>query len=204
MAITLQPLRVEAGWLVNYNQLYEVDPLPGNEHYFEGSSLLVLSNDARLKLIDVQWRPEQDLNGEYQIRVLNFVEHFNPKNNTFDKEVYWDNPFLTYTTKSRLKLVEKLEEFMRCLPVFHDPRITLKRGVVDELSESFCIELTTDGFSLELAKRILEQGSANIQNWALDSKEISREILLEFAEKGLTKSIRNKAKQTLNQKQYRI
>jgi hypothetical protein len=63
--MNLQPLRIEAGWQVTYNQLYEVDPTVGNEHYFEGSSLLMLKNKARLKLIDVQWRPERDLNGEY-------------------------------------------------------------------------------------------------------------------------------------------
>ena len=61
--MNLQPLRIDAGWLVSYNQLYEVDPTSGFEPYFDGSSLLILRNNARLKLIDVQWRPEQDLNG---------------------------------------------------------------------------------------------------------------------------------------------
>ena len=35
--MNLQPLRIEAGWQVDYNQLYEVDAVKGFEHYFEGS-----------------------------------------------------------------------------------------------------------------------------------------------------------------------
>ncbi|WP_372938281.1 hypothetical protein [Seonamhaeicola sp.] len=135
--MNLQPLRIAAGWQVDYNQLYEVDPISGYEHYFEGSSLLMLRNNARLKLIDVQWRPERDLNGEFQVNVLNFVENFNSKTNKFDIKPNWEHPFLSFTTKSRLKLVEKLEELMQTLPVYKDPRITKKRGVVDELSETY-------------------------------------------------------------------
>ncbi|MEZ5003315.1 MAG: hypothetical protein R2730_09815 [Chitinophagales bacterium] len=74
-----QPLRIEAGWLVSYHQLYEIDPIKGNENYFEGSSLLMLQNNDRLKIIDVEWRPERDLNGAYQMTVVNFVENFNAK-----------------------------------------------------------------------------------------------------------------------------
>lgn len=50
----LQSLRIEAGWKVKYNQLYEVDPILGFEDYFDGSSLLMLEDTRRLKLIDVE------------------------------------------------------------------------------------------------------------------------------------------------------
>ncbi|WP_147677990.1 hypothetical protein [Algibacter pacificus] len=201
--MTLQPLRIDAGWQVNYNQFYEVDPIPGCEHYFEGSSLLMLQSNGRLKLIDVQWRPEGDLEGEYQVQVLNFLENFNTKTNTFDNDTDWEQPFLMFATKSRLALVEKLEELMRTLPVFTDPRMTIKRGVVDELSESYRLEFEEHGFSINLVKNILENGSAKIQNLILDSEDITREIILEFTRKGITKKVKNKANQKLNSKRFK-
>lgn len=201
--MTLQPLRIDAGWQVNYNQFYEVDPISGYEHYFEGSSLLMLQNKARLKLIDVQWRPEGDLDGEYQVSVLNFLENFNTKTNGFDIDTDWEQPFLSFSTKSRLALVEKLEELMRTLPVFIDPRMTLKRGVIDELSESYRLEFEEHGFSADLIQNILKNGNAKIQNLILDSEDITREILLEFTRKGITKKVKNKATQKLNSKRFK-
>jgi hypothetical protein len=201
--MNLQPLRIEADWQVSYNQLYEIDPILGYEPYFDGSSLLMLRNNIRLKLIDVQWRPELDINGEYQIQVLNFVENFNSKTNEFDTEPNWENPFLTFATKSRLILVDKLEELLRTLPVFEDPRITKRRGVIDELSESYRLKLKENGISIELIKNILEKGSAKIQNHILDSNEITREIILKFTENGITKKVRNKANQKLNSKRFK-
>ena len=79
---------------------------------------LILKNRGRLRLIDVEWRPERDLNGAYHIRVLNFVEIFNPKRNEFDCNPDWENPHLDLIIKSRLELVNKLEELMRTLPRF--------------------------------------------------------------------------------------
>tara|TARA_B110001450_G_scaffold201932_1_gene191115 strand:- start:45 stop:539 length:495 start_codon:yes stop_codon:yes gene_type:complete len=163
----------------------------------------MLRNNIRLKLIDVQWRPELDINGEYQIQVLNFVENFNSKTNEFDTEPNWENPFLTFATKSRLILVDKLEELLRTLPVFEDPRITKRRGVIDELSESYRLKLKENGISIELIKNILEKGSAKIQNHILDSNEITREIILKFTENGITKKVRNKANQKLNCKRFK-
>ena len=199
----LKPLRIEAGWLVNYNQFYEVDPAPGYEHYFEGSSLLLLQNNSRLKLIDLQWRPERDLSGEYQVEVLNFLENFNAKTNEFDIVPNWENPFLTFTSKSSVNLVEILKELNRVLPVYEDPRMTEKRGLVDELSESYRLELLENGISTTLVQKILKYGSPAIQNHLLDQNELTREIILMFAEKGKTKKVRNKAKQKLNSQQFK-
>lgn len=202
--MTLQPLRIEAGWQVIYNQLYEVDPIAGNEHNFEGSSLLMLKDTGRLKLIDVQWRPERDLKGEYQMEVVNFVENFNPKTNEFEIDPNWEETFLTYSTKSRIELVKKLEKLMRTLPIYEDPRITSKRGVISEPSESYRLELQHSGITSELVKNILENGNAKIQNLLLDHKDIRREIISEFYENGITKKVKNKAKQKLNGKRYEM
>ena len=199
-----QPLRIEAGWLVKYNQFYEVDPIVGFEDYFDGSSLLMLVNHSRLKFIDVEWRPEKDLHGEYQIQVLNFIENFNQKNNQFDIEPNWENPFLTFTTKSRLELVEKLEELMRTLPIFQEQRITSKRGVISQPSESYRLELQETGITKALVKNILANGNAKIQNLLLDHTDITREIILELYENGITKKVQNKAKHKLNNKRFKL
>lgn len=200
--MNLQPLRIEAGWQVTYNQLYEVDPVIGNESYFEGSSLLMLQNDLRLQLIDVQWRPEQDLNGRYELQVLNFVEHFNPKTNSFDIDPNWEEPFFTFTATSRLTLVDKLEDLMKTLPVFEYPRMILTRGVLDPISESYRLRLEKNGISTELINDILENGKANIQNHILDHKEMTRELLLRFSKDGINKKVKNKAKQKLTSKPF--
>lgn len=201
--MNLQPLRIESNWQVLYNQLYEVDPISGNEPYFDGSSLLMLQNNIRLKLIDVKWQPERDLNGQYQIQVLNYVENFNSKTNEFCSEPNWENPFLTFVTTSRLELVEKLEELMRTLPVYEDPRITKKRGIVDTISESYRLNLKENGISVRLVKNILENGSAEIQNHILENNNITREVILKFSENGITKKVKNKANQKLKSKRFK-
>ena len=200
--MNLQPLRIEAGWLVTYNQLYEVDPVPGFIDYFEGSSLLMLVNVSRLKIIDVEWRPERDLDGKYKLVVLNFVENFNPKTNEFDHDPDWENPYLTFSTASRSELVQKLEELMRILPAYEDQRITIKRGVISEPSESYRLELIEGGVTNDLVKSILENGNAKIQNVLLDHKDITREIVMKFYKNGITKKVKNKAKQHLNNNRF--
>ena len=200
--MNLQPLRIEAGWQVTYNQLYEVDPTSGFEQYFEGSSLLMLLNLNRLKFIDVEWRPERDLDGAYHLQVLNCIENYNSKNNSFDSSPIWENPFLEFSSKSRQELVDKLEELMRTLPVFEDPRILRKRGVVDEVSETYRIELVENGISTNLIEQIMENGSAQLQNLVLDHKELTREIVHQFSIDGITKKVRNKANQKLKSKRF--
>lgn len=199
----LQALRIEAGWRVKYNQFYELDPQEGWEDYFEGSSLLMLENSARLKLIDVEWRPERDINGAYRLQVLNFRENFRPQTNQLEIDPDWEKPFLCYATRSRMELVEKLEDLMRSLPAGEDPRILSARGVVSQPSESFRLELAEKGPSLALLERILTEGNAQIQILLLDHKELSRAMVLELYERGVTKKVRNKAQQKLNSRGFR-
>lgn len=197
--MNLQPLRIEAGWQVEYNQLYEVDATAGHEHYFEGSSLLMLKNTARLKLIDVEWRPERDLKGAYHVRVLNFVENFNPKTNKMNSSPNWEDPHLTFSTQSRQTLVATLEKLMRVLPIYEDSRILIKRGVVDEVGEAYRLTFLQDGFSEQLIKKVIEKGSAAIQQYMLNQKSIPKAALILFSEKGITKKIRNQAIHKLKQ-----
>ena len=201
--MNLQPLRIEAGWQVEYNQLYEVDATAGNEHYFEGSSLLMLKNSGRLKLIDVEWRPERDLKGAYFVRVLNYVENFNHKTNEMSSSPDWKKPHFAFSTQSRQTLVQQLEELMRLLPKYEDPRIVIKRGVVDEIGEQYRLQFLQHGFSEQLINNIINNGSAAIQQYILNQKSIPKAVLILFSKDGITKKIRNQAFRKLNSKQFR-
>ncbi|HKK74749.1 MAG TPA: hypothetical protein VJ953_06745 [Saprospiraceae bacterium] len=126
--IKLQALRIPPGWTIDWNTFYEVDPEEGKEAFFEGSSLLQMSNAQLKKIIDLEWRPESDLNGCYQLRVINFIENYNPRTHQYDRDTDWEAPHLTFSTRSRLKLVQKLEELFISLPPTLDERIRSKRG----------------------------------------------------------------------------
>ncbi len=201
--VKLQPLRVPAGWLITYNTLYQVEPIPGNEDYFDGSSLLMLRNDRLRKLIDVSWRPERDLKGQYQVEVLNFIEHFNPRTNEIEMDADWEFPYQQFSKPSLLGLVERLEQLMMQLPNFVDPRILKSRGVVDEPSEQFRKDLEKAGPTEEIVSAIIIQGNAIIQSMLIDHKNVDKKTVRQLSEKGITKGVRNKAKQKLKSKAFR-
>lgn len=69
--VRLQPLRIHPDWTIDWNAFFEVDPTPETiaAGYFGGSSLFAAhSTDLRLA-IDVEWRPEDDLEGQYHLTV---------------------------------------------------------------------------------------------------------------------------------------
>ena len=69
--ISYQPLRMPAGWRVDWNKLFDLDPTVENVRagYFGGSSLLAASNEHLRLQIDLEWRPEDDPSGEYLLWV---------------------------------------------------------------------------------------------------------------------------------------
>lgn len=118
MEIDLQPLRVIAGWEVAWNIFYEVDPSPENMHYFDGSSLLHLNHPRRKRGINLEWRPENDLNGEYILRVLNLTVSYNTKQNEMEYSGDWEQPFKEIRSNNRLEIVKQLEYLMLTVPIF--------------------------------------------------------------------------------------
>jgi hypothetical protein len=63
----LQPLRIPAGWLVQYNNgLYEIDPNPelipeADRWWIFKEDMLTLWHSLRNRLLDVGWYPEGNL-----------------------------------------------------------------------------------------------------------------------------------------------
>ncbi len=74
MSIEKQPLRIETGWKVTWNTFDEVDPTADTMHHFSGSSLLVLYHEHANRLIDLSWRPEESIDGNFILLVLNTDE----------------------------------------------------------------------------------------------------------------------------------
>ncbi len=72
MDTRLQPLRIPTGWRVNANVLYDIDPTEESVllGYFGGSSLFMAAHEALRLILDLEWRPEDDPAGEYQLTVL--------------------------------------------------------------------------------------------------------------------------------------
>lgn len=71
MGALLQPLRVPAGWRVGWNTLFELDQTEENfrQGFFGGSSLFSAVNETLRLRLDLEWRPEDDPAGEYQLTV---------------------------------------------------------------------------------------------------------------------------------------
>jgi hypothetical protein len=71
MAEPLQPLGVAAGWRVTWNTLFDVEPTEDNvlRGFFGGSSLFMAVHEHWRLCVVVQWRPEDDPAGEYQLQV---------------------------------------------------------------------------------------------------------------------------------------
>jgi len=89
--IGLQPLRLTSGWTIEWNQFYEVDPSEETLHYLDSSSLLHLQSDQRNRAINLDWKPENDVNGHYYLRVINLLKNVNPKKKKIKKTDNWKN-----------------------------------------------------------------------------------------------------------------
>ena len=203
MSSEKQPLRIETGWKVTWNTFDEVDPAEDTMHYFSGSSLLTLHHENANRFIDLSWRPEESIDGNFILLVLNTIEVFNPKTNTLDIDVDWENPYLRFESKSRLEIVAKLEQLMLQLSPFEDPRILKNRGVLDEPSETYRLELIENGLTNELVAEIMANGNRKIQTLLIDHPNMTKDILQNLAENGYSNKVKNKAKAKLNSKKYR-
>lgn len=107
-----QPLRIPAGWLVEWNALFEEDLSTSEraKHMPIGASdLLFMRKDMSHRAIDVEWRLESRSPpiGEYHLRVLKYLD---TESNDISPAIDWESPVFTFHTSSRTELVQKLEE----------------------------------------------------------------------------------------------
>jgi hypothetical protein len=111
--IKYQPLRIPPGWHIDWNTFFEIDPSEKSilAGFFGGSSLFASSNKERRVSIDLEWRPEDNLAGEYVLSVYYVPWERTEKGERRKVEINWGNSRLVYTfgTANRLELVRELE-----------------------------------------------------------------------------------------------
>ncbi|WP_339662214.1 hypothetical protein [uncultured Polaribacter sp.] len=116
--IDLQPLRITGSWNVEWNLFYEADPTEETMHYLDASSLLHLTNYSLLRAINLDFRPENDVNGHFYLRVINLTEVVNPKTKKIDYDADWENLYFEFTSKNRIEIVKEIERLVREIPPF--------------------------------------------------------------------------------------
>ncbi|WP_417874679.1 hypothetical protein [Xanthomarina gelatinilytica] len=198
----LQPLKIPSGWSVEWNVLTETDPSEETIHEFTGSSLLLLNSSTRLKAIDVSWRSEGDINGAYYLQVICLLPKFNVKTNTIEYDGLWETPELEFTTKNRLELVDKIHELLFTLKPYKDERILIQPGVVDDQNELIRLELQK-GLTSDVVNKIIKSNHKKLQDLLLNHEQVLKQTVEELAYSGVSKGIKNKAKQLLKSKRFK-
>lgn len=99
-AFKLQPLRIPSSWEISYNSFVELDPEKLNNDEKEKwinftENLLQVKHIKYNIFVDVGWYPEGDPSGSYGLELI--------KNND------WRNPLLSFDTKKKDEIVEKIE-----------------------------------------------------------------------------------------------
>ncbi|MCG1035100.1 hypothetical protein [Polaribacter sargassicola] len=196
-----QPLRISSDWKIEWNCFFEIDPSEETMTYF-AENLLFLYSENRNRSIELQWQPEDDVNGEYVLKVINLQEEFNKVNNTFLMAGNWGNPHLIYKSKKRLEIVNKIEELCYFLEEFKDERILKSRGIVDEKLEALRLTFLEKGYTSKIAKMLIDSKNSILQNLLLNTKEIDKQSVLFLSKNGAKKSIKNKAKHILKSKKF--
>jgi hypothetical protein len=201
--MNLQPLKIPSGWSVEWNVLTETDPSEETIHEFTGSSLLLLNSSTRLKAIDVSWRSEGDINGAYYLQVICLLPKFNVKTNTIEYDGLWETPELEFTTKNRLELVDKIHELLFTLKPYKDERILIQPGVVDDQNELIRLELQK-GLTSDVVSKIIKSNHKKLQDLLLNHEQVLKQTVEELVYSGVSKGIKNKAKQLLNNKRFKV
>jgi hypothetical protein len=118
--IDIQPLRITAGWSVEWNLFYEVDPSEENMHYLDASSLLHLTNYSLMRAINLDFRPENDINGVFYLRVINLTKEINSKTKEVSYDGNWEKLYYEFTSKSRIEIVKEVERLVIQTTPFKD------------------------------------------------------------------------------------
>lgn len=100
MTYELQPLRLQTGWTVQWNNFSEYNmALHGPEDAFElHEDLLQLFHEKSGLTIDLGWYPGYDPEGHYLLLLV--------------REHRWDRPLEMVETKSKAEVVSSIEKWV--------------------------------------------------------------------------------------------
>lgn len=112
--VLLQPLRILPGWKIGWNTFFEVDPTVENVNagFFGGSSLFHATNKQLRLSVDLEWRPEDDPDGEYILSVEYAPWERNQKGRRLkSKSIDFRDAKVVYKfkTRNRKAIVKELE-----------------------------------------------------------------------------------------------
>lgn len=96
----LQPLRIPAGWKIEYNNFSEYDfEKNGKEDSYElHEDLLRLSNEIASLTIDLGWYPSYDINGNYVLLLV--------------KDFKWEQPLKQLLSRSKEQVIACIEKWV--------------------------------------------------------------------------------------------
>lgn len=96
----LQPLRLQTGWKIEFNNFTEYDMAVYGKHdcYELHEDLLQLLNEKANLVIDLGWYPNYDENGNY---LLFLIKNYN-----------WDSPLEKVASKSKSEIVAHIEKWV--------------------------------------------------------------------------------------------
>lgn len=108
MFYELQPLRIQGGWKVEYNNFteYDIDEHGESDSHELNEDLLRLYNERANLVIDLGWYPAHDVCGNY---VLKLIKNFG-----------WDCPYKRVISKSKKEIINAIEKWVcyDCLTKF--------------------------------------------------------------------------------------
>ena len=100
--LPLQPFRVPGGWIVEHNELRQLEPsqLGADDPLwcFFTEDLLQLRAVRRELLLDVGWYPDSDASGSFRAVLL--------------KAQDWDHPLQVCETRTLADLIQRIEEWL--------------------------------------------------------------------------------------------
>jgi len=114
--VPLQPLRIPAGWEVQWNILAELEPTPENVagKRFGGDASFYALHTSRPFFIDVAWRPEDDPEGCFVLLVLHSTGPVSPTGHLEreGRSSDWEHPLHRAEIRTLHELVVELEKWL--------------------------------------------------------------------------------------------
>lgn len=100
MYYELQPLRIQAGWKIEYNNFTEYDlAIHDLNDLFElNEDLIQLHNEKANLTIDLGWYPSHNINGNYLLLLV--------------KDYKWDYPLEQITSKNKSEIIACIEKWV--------------------------------------------------------------------------------------------
>ncbi len=100
MNYELQPLRIQAGWKVEYNNFteYDMEEDGGNDWLEWNEDLLRLYNEKANLIIDLGWYPAYHIDGNYLLQLV--------------RDFQWDCPLEQIASKSKKEIIACIEKWV--------------------------------------------------------------------------------------------